>query len=682
MKLVYVYFDFTRNGIYPDGYRGFKEVELNFSTESNYKIVVQNGINYIMSERKTEDQKIESGFWGDSRIYNITAIVGNNGVGKTTLLHSLLRACLNNSGANFSYAILMATDAGEENKRLHLYSNMDCNFDGNGMIIERYNGYPVELKKTKFMLLSNTISLSDIELTNEYECDYKEYTVDDDIMPMNKEKKQFYNESLTSSMCYSGYISKEGRRQNTRDIVDQIATHFQYESFQEIRYVFDKYQRNTLKRLREQYYQVPMPKRLIMRVSSPESSFIDMCELLNIDEQEYADVFEKIAGGHYQSNRLSIVYILAMNCILSFMFADSYGEPAEEYLNELFSYADFNEEKFINFLKRYDGNCSIDEVEEDRKRCIAFIEFLSRNEKTFSTQFERFQEYTYSLEVKEENDSFMVEFLNKYRSICNFHYFLTFSWGLSSGESNLLRMFTKLRYLLSGPTSYDDLVDDREHEKNRIINWFKHGEDIVCDSLVVLIDEADLTYHPDWQRSFVSVLTTFLPQIYKDPYFEDDEYGCKNIQIILTTHSPLMLGDFPTGSVIYLKNVGGSVFVEKDKGINNFGQNLYTILKDGFFMKRSIGEFTHRKLCAVIKEINSINEKTEEYKTEKLDSYQRIINHLPRGIIREKLQQEIDECRRRFEGDDKQKRLMKKKEELLRQLQDINNCLLKIGEEE
>src|SRR5699024_7709432 len=125
-----------------------------------------------------------------------------------------------------------------------------------------------------------------------------------------------------------------------------------------------------------------------------------------------------------------------------------------------------------------------------------------------------------------------------------------YQWGLSSGENVLLNMFTKFRYLLQG-NSYDKedpnpITKETIHTKVPVKrNEFiaNYDKDIIyCDSVILFLDEADLSLHPEWQRMFIATLMNFLPKIYRNPYYDEASIGCKNIQIVLTTHSPLMLG--------------------------------------------------------------------------------------------------------------------------------------------
>ena len=97
MKLLYFYFDFTQDGAVPEGYRGYTTCELNFGREFQYHLESSNADNrvylFVQNER-CSGEKIEPGFWGDNRIYNISALVGNNGAGKSMLIHEMIRCMM------------------------------------------------------------------------------------------------------------------------------------------------------------------------------------------------------------------------------------------------------------------------------------------------------------------------------------------------------------------------------------------------------------------------------------------------------------------------------------------------------------------------------------------------------------------------------------------------------------
>ena len=137
------------------------------------------------------------------------------------------------------------------------------------------------------------------------------------------------------------------------------------------------------------------------------------------------------------------------------------------------------------------------------------------------------------------------------------------------------------------------------------------------------MDEADLTYHPEWQRQLIKILTAFLP-------LEFGDCGLNSIQLILTTHSPLLLGDIPPNNVIYLK--------ENANNINTFGQNIHTILKDSFFLKNGIGAFAADKInrtAEILKDPKKIDSK-------QLSECKLVIDLLAPGIIKNRLTEIYD----------------------------------------
>lgn len=190
-----------------------------------------------------------------------------------------------------------------------------------------------------------------------------------------------------------------------------------------------------------------------------------------------------------------------------------------------------------------------------------------------------------------------------------------------------------------------------------------------CDSVILFIDEADLTYHPEWQRQFISIITEFLPRIFTDPYYAGSGSGCKDIQIILSTHSPLILGDFPAASVTYLRRQeDGTNQIDNCRQVITFGENLYTILRDSFYLKNgAVGEFARRKIEQVLNDTSRIRQEAKKEKAfhnwtdEELQQAQncldahekKTVQYLAHGIIRSKLEEEINNCRRILHGQDR-----------------------------
>lgn len=107
-----------------------------------------------------------------------------------------------------------------------------------------------------------------------------------------------------------------------------------------------------------------------------------------------------------------------------------------------------------------------------------------------------------------------------------------------------------------------------------------------CYNLV--IDEVELCFHPEYQRTFLRDLLRLLERL---------EFNCGDqyVNVLLTTHSPFLLSDIPEGNILYM--TGG-----EDLPIGRtFGANIYDLLNQQFFMKNTIGAFAAEKIGEVVR---------------------------------------------------------------------------------
>lgn len=182
-----------------------------------------------------------------------------------------------------------------------------------------------------------------------------------------------------------------------------------------------------------------------------------------------------------------------------------------------------------------------------------------------------------TLYFKSNESQRFIEFIER-RIDSNFSFilkYLRFNFGMSSGELASLSIFAWI-YSLPILNKLD----------NRIIE--STNEDIL-----LLVDEAELYAHPDWQRQFISALVVNANNMFKN----------KNVQLVIATHSPLILSDVPNDDVIYLdkcKNVTGS-----NEGKKTFGSNIYNLYRDAFFLNTTIGKYSENKIDNVINYIEN-----------------------------------------------------------------------------
>lgn len=150
---------------------------------------------------------------------------------------------------------------------------------------------------------------------------------------------------------------------------------------------------------------------------------------------------------------------------------------------------------------------------------------------------------------------------------------------MSSGERQLLYSFS---YILYHMMNIQSIVDD----DNRIP--YKH--------INLVFDEAELYYHPKYQRDFLDMLLrclTWCKNKGKDPM--------KSIHILIATHSPFLLSDILRENTLYMKEGEPS---QNDR-LQTFGANLYDLMKSSFFLdENAMGVVSSQKIGKLIEKAN------------------------------------------------------------------------------
>ncbi len=191
----------------------------------------------------------------------------------------------------------------------------------------------------------------------------------------------------------------------------------------------------------------------------------------------------------------------------------------------------------------------------------------------------------------------------------NTHFYYEFEHELSSGQQYLLNFYSRFFWA-----------------KNQILEIEKGDLGIKGERIIIFIDEGEIALHPEWQRKYFKLITEYLSDLFKD----------REIQLIITTHSPFVLSDLPKENIIFLekddKGMAVQSSLERDK---TFGANIYTLLSDSFFMENgTIGEFAKEKIEWVLKELD----KEGSIKDDKLIDIDFIIDNIGEPLIKMQLE--------------------------------------------
>jgi hypothetical protein len=185
--------------------------------------------------------------------------------------------------------------------------------------------------------------------------------------------------------------------------------------------------------------------------------------------------------------------------------------------------------------------------------------------------------------------------------------------NLSSGETAILNFYSRIYYY------FKKNIIELESIKRK-------------DFYIIFLDEADMGFHPKWKKAFVKSITTFLPN-----FFNSLD---SKIQIIFTTHDPLTLSDIPNSQITYLDKTKESniILSDSDKPQKSFGANITDLLADSFFVDDGlIGDFARSKIEEVIMWLR--NDKKD---LSKKDYYKSIVNIIDEPIIQRKLSEMYD----------------------------------------
>lgn len=118
----------------------------------------------------------------------------------------------------------------------------------------------------------------------------------------------------------------------------------------------------------------------------------------------------------------------------------------------------------------------------------------------------------------------------------------------------------------------------------------------------LVFDEAELYYHPDYQRRFIAMLIESLQ------WARIDRRKIRSINIIIATHSPFVLTDILTEHTLYLME-GKRQIVNKQ----TFGGNYYDMLRTSFFFdKTAIGDISAKAVRKWISEKNETGKTPEK----------------------------------------------------------------------
>lgn len=220
---------------------------------------------------------------------------------------------------------------------------------------------------------------------------------------------------------------------------------------------------------------------------------------------------------------------------------------------------------FLKYTKMISPHCGTAGVDLCKMAsAIAIIEEIFSYDEALGVFYLKVSDKTKLAKLKDEIVGFK-GFLSGKLIDLEFRYDLSTSISsmMSSGEQELLNFFSRLYHAV-------------------IVKPDKFAN--VHSSAVLMLDEAENSFHPKWQRQYVKLIVDFCNLIAVD-YMH-------SFQIIITSHSPLLLSDIPKCCGNYLKRDEDIITNMRESIPESFCQNVFRQYKNSFFMEEGlIGEY-------------------------------------------------------------------------------------------
>lgn len=534
-------------------YKCLEDIELCF--DARYNIKYDKTKNTLIGEKVF---RFPENFWGDS-VSSVTCLLGNNGAGKSTIVSFLLNALVDGSswrteGSFFGILVY------EVNEKLQAWVSKD--------VAESFS-YPTNISPCNKIPIqcfyySGHFS-SDINLDIRTTAELAGFYNASDYAEILLSAENYYNaakremsESLYDALhCYV--------LQNAHKICRMLADKSVSDMFRKI--VFPKYVLIQANRSGEYQLKSMTPARRKERGLDCSDQEL---ETLKLDENVFFPTREQILADIIHHAILNIIVDRAdLNLGIDLLVGWknylrkklSFGEKSVlkifgnfiieekslEYLNEIKNVID-NINTNVKFNKNLGDECL----------------YLCTSEKDFSDKVEKIYAKENFYLVARIFDLSYSQSLNNILSSM-----------LSSGELEFLNLFSRL---------YNAFTSENIPQ-------------------MIFLDEAEIGLHPEWQLEYVSFIIDFLDGLNKANILT------KPVQIIMATHSPIMLSDIPKSCTVCLTKDHTVTKGQKE----TFGNNVFELYRHSFMMTNGlVGKFAQEKIRKLSDDIDSKIKKKED----------------------------------------------------------------------
>ena len=611
MKLLYLWIENFEERIRNQGFLFSSEYVINFEYDES-RLHIQKRDDYFPK------------FYGE-RILDITAVAGKNGSGKTTLARCVYQMCKGLPLVNTEYDEISS-------ERVIVYLDNQKKI----WIFYYLKENPVIKAETEYEAISllNMPSTTLDRATHVHKLSVVYFTnaiLIDSMIP-NHGMGKYTEDSIEKSMAYSPMAVLQSEFEKLRELYGAESV-----SRAGFSYIIRRYSENMVSDARNAYLSSFSYNYLLMVRYSP-GSIAGMIPVLNRNFElivlqfgEYILKQKNICSLSEADKSVFVIRKIFYEKIIKDIGTDIYGKIYANILCEIILFLNLFTGECINRLlkmveKSFINHINADDLEDilqqlDEKEFIMKIYNIKEVDITLLDEF---------FNIIDKKDGILKQtvwyeqikkFKEQYMHICKIGIPNIIGDGYGELIEILLDSHDKGRTvwwrmlkIIPSPVSSGEMA---------LINIFasvyqlkKRNTD---HNLLLILDNIDAYLHPKWQQE---ILTHIIRWINENENFED-----KKVQIIFTSHSPIMLSDIPRDMIIRMSDLK-KVEVQSEL---TFGANINQLFYDSFFMQEgSIGNIAKTKIQKVINYLNGedcISKEEAEY----------IIKNIGEPIVQRKL---------------------------------------------
>lgn len=555
-----------------------------------YGIISETGFNldsaftfsYNLNDRVLLIEKNDhslSGFFGES-FSAVTAIVGKNGSGKSSILAFIARNLANHKEG--------IAEVYEDGNFFAVFDNFILargkDLIRNGQYVED-SGFKIVDYEEVFTLYGPTADNGAVQYPDYRKLSYVYYSNTFDIRFDYNDPSNLVDVTTNSLLWSESFISEE---ENSK------IWQFYLKEKQRLIEGVSAIMRDPPFRLPEKFY---------IRIKNSAKSYKHVITIDDLEKKDLTGIAELCKKEHAYDTNTAFILLLYKNILKSrgFKRPELYKSLGYDQLKPIYNV----DGKIVDV-----PDLSNEESENVSHIISLFIAFLAKEETELKIEEDRFDiVFTIS-----EDNSPLFEFLTTLRNLIGTDSFLEIDFrNLSSGEYALLSVIGRLNYA-------NMLLLEQDHS---------------VDHVFLIMDETDLYLHPEWQRIFFNILITILPRIFPKKKIQ---------LLITTHSPFLVSDIPKSNLIYLSKEESSEgdrcqVLQKPDK--ETFGANIYSLLADSFFLENGfVGEFAKIKIGDLYESLLRLREKGEVNmdRKELLREIQIKINMIGEPTIRKKLE--------------------------------------------